>query len=307
MEIPAIARSKALSLGERGREWIDSLPVLVRDIERAWAVTVGEPLVGGTAAYVARVRTSYGEDAVLKLAVPDDGFAGQARALRLARGQGYVRLLRHDEGRNALLLEALGDPLDQLAGAEEQLDVLAALLQQAWAVPLPPADGPFENKARSLYELVNRLWHELGRPCPEPVVAKALAYAERRARFGPGDCVLVHGDPHPGNALRTLTPREGAGTGYVFVDPEGFLAPPAYDLGVVLREWCAELLAAQDPVRLARGYCARLAAATGEDETAVWEWGFLERVSSGLYCLAHGAPEIGRPFLQTAGLLVREG
>ncbi|NGO76945.1 phosphotransferase [Streptomyces sp. YC504] len=307
MDLPVMVRSKALSLGKRGRQWLDSLPSLVRDIEREWAISVGEPLPGGTAAYVARARTSAGENVVLKLAAPDDAFAGQTRTLRLARGQGYVLLIRHDADRHALLLEALGEPLEQLPSPEQQLDVLAELLQQGWSVPRPPVTGPFENKAHGLYELVDRLWHELGRPCPEAVVAQALIYAEKRALFGPEDCVLVHGDPHPGNALRVRAERPGAETGYVFVDPEGFLAPASYDLGVVLREWCTELLAAEDPVRLARGYCARLAGAAGEDETAVWEWGYLERVSTGLYCIAHGAPEVGRPFLETAALLLREG
>ena len=38
---------------------------------------------------------------------------------------------------------------------------------------------------------------------------------------------------------------------YVFEDPDGFLAEPAYDLGVVLRDWCTELLAARDARELA--------------------------------------------------------
>ena len=61
--------------------------------------------------------------------------------------------------------------------------------------------------------------------------------------------LLVHGDPHPANA--------------------------------VLREWCSELLAGDAPT-VARRYCHLLASHTSVDEQALWEWGFLERVSSGL-------------------------
>ncbi|MEV0113093.1 hypothetical protein AB0H77_07540 [Streptomyces sp. NPDC050844] len=86
------------------------------------------------------------------------------------------------------------------------------------------------------------------------------------------------------------------------MDPDGLLADPAYDLGVVLRDWCPELLAG-DAAALARSYCALLAARSGVAATAIWEWGFLERVSTGLYVLDFGAEELGRPYLDTAELL----
>ncbi|SDJ90819.1 aminoglycoside phosphotransferase family protein [Streptomyces indicus] len=297
-----MVRSKALGLGRAGRRWLDELPALLRSLERDWGLTVGPSLAGGSEACVLRVSTAAGEEAVLKLALPDEGFTRQARTLRLAEGRGYVRLLRHDAERHALLLEALGEPLDQLAPPERQMDVLAGLLRQAWDVP--PPGGAAEDKAAGLHALVERLWEELGRPCPEPVVAHALRCARRRSTAA-AQYVLVHGDPHPGNALRVRTDRPGASSGYVFVDPEGFPAPAAYDVGVVLRDWCPQLLAG-DALGTARGYCARLAAGTGQDPVAVWEWGFLERVSTGLYCLAHGAEEMGRPFLETAALLLGE-
>jgi len=53
---------------------------------------------------------------------------------------------------------------------------------------------------------------------------------------------------------------------------------------------------------LAHHYCQVPAAATGIDKTAIWEWGFLEQASTGLYLLEYGAG--ARPFLETAELLV---
>ena len=46
----------------------------------------------------------------------------------------------------------------------------------------------------------------------------------------------MHGDPHPGNLL-AVRPRQGAPKGWCFVDPDGFVADRAYDLGVALRDW----------------------------------------------------------------------
>ena len=64
--------------------------------------------------------------------------------------------------------------------------------------------------------------------------------------------------------------RPGAETGFVFVDPDGFIGDPAYDLGVALRDWCPQLLASEDPLSLARRYCRLLAGSSGLHEQAIW-------------------------------------
>ena len=117
--------------------------------------------------------------------------------------------------------------------------------------------------------------------------------------------VVVHGDPHPGNLLAVPNPRPGAETGYVFVDPDGFVADRAYDLGVALRDWCGWLLG-PDARRTAEGFCAVLAERSGVDAQRIWEWGFLERVSTGLYVMdVVGGPEsVSRPYLDSAEKLV---
>jgi streptomycin 6-kinase len=300
-----------MHLGQRGERWLAELPDVIAHLERTWSITVGEALAGGTGSYVAPARTAAGGDAIIKIAIPEVGFADELRVLESAQGHGYVRLLSSDREREAALLEALGSPMGPLAlPPERKIALLCQMLRQAWQAPRP--DGlvvtPDDEKAGQLAHMVRRMWEDLGHPCSERVVTQALRYAERRAAaFDLERCVVVHGDPHPWNALRVLAPRVGAEAGFVFVDPVGFLADPAYDLGVVLRDWCEQLLAAGtagDAVALARGFCALLSAQTGIEETAIWEWGFLERVSSGLYCLELGIEELGRPFLQTAELLV---
>jgi len=243
---------------------------------------------------------------VLKLAIPGHDLAGQVRAIDSASGRGYVLLLAHDLDRRAVLTEALGPSMADLAlPPERAIDLLGQTLRLAWQLPRPAGLAVIaaEEKALELGEVVSRQWEDLGRPCPERVVARALQFAEARAAaFSADRCVVVHGDPHPANALQVVAPRAGAESGFVLIDPDGFLADPAYDLGVVLRDWCPQLLAG-DAAALARRYCERLAAGSGIDATAIWEWGFLERVSTGLYLLDLGAEEMGRPFLQTAELL----
>jgi streptomycin 6-kinase len=288
---PWVERRAAL-LGPLGRDWLAGLPDVVADLERRWAVAVEHELGGGTSAWVARVRGVRGAPAVLKAALPDGASEREAAVLQAAGGRGYARVLAAAPEHRAVLLEALGPSLERSGLApERQMGVLCDVLRDAWRVPRPAGAAP-EAKAESLAVLVERLRTGLGHPCSARVVDLALRYARRRAAAA-GRPVVVHGDPHPGNAL-----RRPDGT-FVFVDPDGFVADPAYDLGVVLRDWCPQLLAG-DAVDVAARYCRLLAARTGVDPVAIAEWGYLERVSTGLHVLQHGAEDVARPFLETA-------
>ena len=60
------------------------------------------------------------------------------------------------------------------------------------------------------------------------------------------------------------------------IDPEGVMAEPEYDLGVLMRNTPGE-----DDLHQRADW---LAAATGCDRMAIWEWGTAERVLSGLWC-----------------------
>lgn len=307
MAVPSIVRAKAEELGGPGLDWLDGLPDLVTEMEQRWSITVGRPIGGGTTSYVAHARTEDGRDAVLKLSLPHVWSPHEIQRLEAAGGRGYAELLASDRERSAMLLEALGPSMSRLdLPPEHSIGILCRTLRQAWEVD-PSQSAPTQAgdaKARGLAELIERAWAALDRPCSRGVIDTALRYAERReAAHREDQCVPVHGDPHPGNAMRVHEPRLGAESGFVFVDPEAFVAEPAYDLGVVLREWTAELLKG-DTASMAREYCGLLARCSGVDGSAIWEWGFLERVASGLYVLELGA-EWGRDYLEVAERLQR--
>ena len=309
--VPERVRLRAEQSGPQTRQWLEDLPGLLAELEQAWELSIGQPLSGGSSAYVAPVKTASG-NAVLKIAMPSRhgpyGFQQEIDTLIRANGHGYVRVFKFDYERRALLLEQLGlSMLDSKLEPKQAIQLLSKTLQQAWLVPAG-ADQTLhalEYKAQTLAQLISELWNKLERPCSEKIVSQALEFARRRMdAFDLERCVVVHGDPHPANALLVRAPRAGAESGYVFVDPEGFLCEPEYDLGVVMRDWNEELLAADDPLALAHDYCQLLARESGLDEAAIWEWGFLERVSSGLYIWAYGAREYGQPFLTTAQRLL---
>ena len=126
-------------------------------------------------------------------------------------------------------------------------------------------------RARWTIERLEQVWEQSGRACSERVLADAIACAERRAAaHDDARAVLCHGDLHELNALQA-----DDGT-FKLIDPEGVVAEPEYDLGVLMRNAPGE-----DDLHERADW---LAAATGCDRTAIWEWGTAERVLSGLWC-----------------------
>lgn len=288
--VPEVVRNKALASGA-GR-WLDELPALVADLEREWSVAVGRPMDGGTEAFVAEAALDDGTPVVLKLFIPRDGNHGlnEITVLRLADGEGCVRLLRADPARDAVLLERLGRPLHELAlPIGRRHEILCAASARIWR-PAPDRGLPTgAEKGRWLVDFISATWEELDHPCSERAVDYALACAERRVAAHDDECaVLVHGDVHEWNALESPD-------GFKLIDPDGLLAEAEYDMGILMREDPVELLDG-DPRRRAR----RLASRTGLDAVAVWEWGVVERVSTGLLCTKIDLQPVGREMLAAA-------
>ncbi|GAB3914952.1 kinase [Microlunatus endophyticus] len=301
--VPEAVRIRAVSQGQGA--WLTGLDDQLRRLCANWGLTPGQVLDGGTASLVLGVTCADGAPAVLKLVIPGIDFHDQLRLLELADGRGYVRVLGVDQETNGYLLESLGGSLaDADLPPQEQIRAVCDLLRVAWEVPATSYLDQSWNNAEELARLITKLWNRHNRPCPERVVDQALGYAARRAAMPRGEWVVVHGDPHPGNVLRSPDAREGSVGGYVFVDPTGFLADPAYDVGILMRDWSDQLLASDDPRGWQQHHCALAAGYSGLDCDTIAEWAYIERVSSGLFVLDVGDPDHGRRFLQTAELLI---
>ncbi|HEX6788230.1 MAG TPA: aminoglycoside phosphotransferase family protein [Gaiellaceae bacterium] len=289
-EIPAVVREKALAVG--ARDWLDELPELIRSLEADWEITLTRSFPDSTEAFVAEVIRSDRIPAVLKLIVPRDGDAAahEATALRLAAGDGCPRLLRDDVARGALLIERLGRELVELRlPVRRRHEILVAAAARIWR---PASDSGLPTgaaKAQWLIDFITTMWEELDRPCSERAVDYAVACAERRGDAHRDEAArLVHGDVHQWNALE-------AGDGFKLVDPDGLLAEPEYDLGIIMRE---------DPLEGDLHERARwLAHVTGLDADAIWEWGVVERVSTGLLGTRVGLQPVAREMLAAADRL----
>ncbi len=301
LDIPELVRQRAMSNGVVGRRWLEDLPEVVAALADRWSLKIGESYRGGTAALVVTAADQSGRSCVLKVAMPlemepDGSFARSVLAHQLAGGRGCAELLEHDEATPAMLLERLGPNLDDLGMSVPQiLETIATTMRSFWR-PMAESCGlpTGAEKATWLANYITTSWDELGRPCRREVVDRAVAYCdERAAAFDPSQAVLVHGDAHGWNTLDA-----GEGT-FKFVDPEGLLSERAHDLGVPMREYNLPLLAGAT-LRMVRERAETLALKCEVDPEAVWQWGFIERVSTGLANTREFEGNEGMSFLEVA-------
>jgi streptomycin 6-kinase len=289
-QVPDIVRQKAVAVG--AGHWLDDLPLLVARLERDWGIAVGAIYDNATEALVADAVCDDGSPAVLKLLMPRsaDAATNEITVLRIANGEGCVQLLRDDAAHGALLLERLGPSLAaQGFPIRRRHEILCSAAMHVWR-PAPDSGLPTgAEKGRWLIDFITATWEELDHPCPERTVDHAIACASRRiAAHRDERAVLVHGDIHQWNALQ-------ATNGYKLVDPDGLLAEPEYDLGVLMRDDPVDLTDG-DPHERARSLAQR----TGLDPTSIWEWSVVERVSTGLLCTQVGMQPVGQQMLTAA-------
>ncbi len=297
IKVPHVVRNKAIALG--AEDWLKNLPGLIVELEDRWKITVGPSIDGGTESYVAEAVGEDGTQVVLKLLIPHEGLfvLDEIKVLQMANGRGCVELLKSDEARGALLLERLGPTLHDLAlpiGVRHE--ILCSAVEQLWR---PAPESGFRTgaeKGRGLVQFILKLWEALNRPCTERVVDHAILCAENRiAKYDPERAVLVHGDVHQWNALQSSD-------GFKLIDPDGLFAEAEYDLGILMREDPLELLVG-DPHERARWLARRCHL----DATAIWEWGVVERVSTGLLCTQVDLQPAGMDMLTTAEQLAVSG
>lgn len=272
--------------GAPGRAWLERLPEIVRACERRWGLTVG-PALDAAYHHVAPAVRADGAPVVLKLGVPgDDELRSEADALRLADGRGAVRLLDADLGEGALLLERAqpGTPLTALvlAGEDEAATaVAAAVMSRLWR-PVPERHrfatvaGWGEGFAR------HRAAHAGGSgPLPAGPLqrAQAIFFALCASM---GEAVVLHGDLHHGNVLRS------GQRAWVAIDPKGLVGEPAYEAGALLRNPWPGLLEGRDPGRVTRRRLDVLSETLGLDRGRLRDWSFAQAMLSAVWTIEDG-------------------
>ena len=233
-----------------GAAWTQALPGLAAHQCDRWGLRPTGAPMHGAVAMVVPVERPDGRHAALKVQPVDAETEGEPAALRAWDGDGAVRLLDHDPGTGALLLESL-DPsrnLDLLA-VDDALKQIGALLARLSSHPAPP--GLRDLRAITL-DLVDRAEYlsasRLG-PGDQRQRLTGLAAGAREMADEPGDR-LLHWDLHYQNVLAPLPGSER--DPWLAIDPKPLSGAPGFDLLPALHNRWAEAEATGDVRRETR-------------------------------------------------------
>lgn len=300
-KIPPLVEARAKSLGLVGEKWLDGLDDMIQAIQRQWDITVGEALYGGTHSYTAYAEGANWGHCVLKIDIPENvdsnDFVREITTLQIANGQGYSRVFTYDISKRAYVLERLGRPLKEFPySIEEKIKIICETLKKTWHVPVIGTALPNGDDTIAWFrQFINNAWKTLNPLCLEMVRNQAMDFLQDREEHQNLDTyALIHGDAHETNILEDISLPNT----FKLIDPDGMIYERAYDLGVLMREWVHEYEV--DPVENGLKRCEYLHRLTGVDKAAIWQWGFLQMVSTGLVELQIGQIAMGRKMLDIA-------
>src|SRR5262245_16251161 len=250
------------------RSWLEALPDAVHRLQSQWSLSwLGVPFDGNdvNCAWVAPVVCQDGSAAVLKLGMPHMEGTHEIHGLRFWDGEPTVRLLKADEGLNAMLLEPC-EPGTTLRHVPEPTQdvVIAELLRRLWRVSAPP--HPFRPLSVMTANWANETTADSARWPDCGLVQEGLRLFEELSRPSAND-VLLATDLHAGNVLQAH--REP----WLVIDPKPFVGDPAYDA-------TQHLLNSKERVRAQpKDTIRRFADLLGVDDDRVRLWMFARLVA----------------------------
>lgn len=258
-----------------GSAWLTALPSVVEQCCARWEVAV-EGTFPSSVAYVAWGRARGGSSVVLKIAPDRDSFRGEADVLGRWEGDGAPRLLKVDPDRCALLLERVepGTSLEPHRLEPGAVDVGCELLSRLWSRGAPsahtfPTTGQMAARVRTAIDQRGGGRDRLD----EEVLEAASRLCDRLGGESVVDVpVLLHGDLHVGNILRS------ARCGWVAIDPQPVVGDPAADCGPLVRS----LVGDEPTAAEISGLVERIAGQLRLDPERVRGWALLRHVQGSL-------------------------
>jgi streptomycin 6-kinase len=300
IEVPrGLASSCARAFGAEGGAWLAALPALAGEFLDRWGLERdGEP-GSGEASLVLPVLRADGTRAVLKLQMPRQETTAAVIGLRTWNGGGMVRLLDHDPGSGAMLLERL-DGARTLASVEDDdvaMGILAGLQARLVAVRAPQGLLGLGDIAT---EMVGRVPGAVAALADRDDRRLLRAWASAVAELAgePGDR-LLHWDLHYDNVL--AAEREP----WLAIDPEPLAGDPGFDLWPALDSRWEDVVAKGGTGRVVRRRFDLLTEALGLDRARAAGWTLGRLLQNALWDIDDGATALAPASIALAKALPR--
>ena len=232
--------------GESGRAWISALPALAAMCIDHWRLQIDGASAFGAVALIIPVARRDGSKAVLKLQPVDDETGGEPAALQAWAGRGAVRLLEHEAGSGAMLLERL-DAARDLTVVEDDLAaarIIAELLVELNSVRAPAGMRRLSDiAAATLAEAPDAV--RLAGDADERRLLSECAARVDAMTTDPIEDRLLHWDLHYFNVLCTLDGSQR----WTAIDPKPLSGDSGFELMPALWNRWEDLIRTGDLTR----------------------------------------------------------
>jgi streptomycin 6-kinase len=277
MDLPVdFVRNIRQSFPADGEKWLAELPELLDQAARRWDLQLGAPFMLSYN-YVCAAARRDGNEAVLKIGVPNRELTSEINTLRVYNGQGACRLLEAQAERGMLLLERLrpGTMLATLQDDDQATEIAADVMKKIHR-PVPQQEG-FLSLRGWFDELKTLRPHFAGGTGPFSEKTFATVEGLIRDLFAEGrPQVLLHGDFHHFNILSSER-------GWLVIDPKGVAGAPEYDTGPLLTNPFNVVLSESEALQRTRRRMAILCERLGFERERLWAWALCHCVLSSFW------------------------
>lgn len=275
-KIPPSFESNVKDLhGEAGELWLANLPALIEKYAEKWNFKIEESPLALTYNFVIPVRLRTGLAAVFKVGFPGQVLDQEIRALQCFNGHGAVKLLKSDGSSGALLLEKVepGTSLQNFSIKDdaEGIEITANVISTLHGVGNSATEFPTLKDRLDDLHAAKLAVDEKRAPFDLALIASAIAECQRLLD-STEKTVLLHGDLHPGNILRS-------GENWLAIDPQGVIGDPCFEVAAFIRNPSS----ISSTVGLGEVLVRRMdlfSELLGLDRNRVWGWCFVQTLVS---------------------------
>lgn len=204
---------------ERGKEWLQELPNLIRKYSKFWNFKFKEPLRNLSFNFVSTaVRDE--KEIIFKAGVPCQELFDEIKALKTFKGNIVTILEESSDG--VFLLEKLSPGEDLTTVSEDKaIETAASVMQSLWM----KSEENFKT-AKKINNVLTFKKEEIleTKLIEKRDLEKAIFIEEQMSH----DYYLIHGDLHHYNILKS-------DDSWKAIDPKGYLAPKEYEIAPFLK------------------------------------------------------------------------
>jgi streptomycin 6-kinase len=260
--------------GNKGKEWLCSLPEIVKIIAQEWNLSNLNPVANLSYNYVL-TGLQEKNPIILKIGFDKESLRREAEALEIFRDYGAVKIL--DSMNNALLLQRLipGTSLIDYFPRRDfaAVHIVCDVMKRLSCAPLPEG-----NRFPTIDNWLTALNRGEGIPMAYLVKARTLRDSLLKTIV---ELRLLHGDLHHYNILT----HEKT---FMVIDPKGVIGEPAYEVAMFIRNPIPDLLKIQEASSFVLGRIDEFSRTLHLSRQRIKEWSFVQGILAWIWALEDG-------------------